>query len=40
MFPPKKVAATKGTVITSARDNRTWGSSRGHMAFKKSSHKQ
>jgi len=40
-LPEKKVAATKGIVITSAVDNRAWGSSRRwFMAFKKSSHKQ
>ena len=39
-MPPKKVAATKGMVITSAVVSRTWGSSRWLMALRKSSHKQ
>jgi hypothetical protein len=41
MLAPKKVAATRGTLITSAVVSLTWGSSKRLLAFKKkSSHKQ
>jgi hypothetical protein len=40
VLAPKKVAVTKGTLIASAVESLTWGSSRWCIAFKKSSHKQ
>jgi hypothetical protein len=40
MFPPKKAAATKGMVITSATERRAWGSSRWPVAFRNSSQMQ